>query len=71
VWRILECLVLNRLPASERYKRLDRRWKRYEKQLSGHQVQVDVKFIAPIKSRPARRKYYQFTAIDDCTGSGC
>ena len=31
-----------------------------------HQVQIDVKFVAPIKGSPAK-KYYQFTAIDDCT----
>ena len=66
VWRILKRLDLNRLPASQRYKRLDRRWKRYEKQLPGHQVQIDVKFIAPIGG-DRRRKHYQFTAIDDCT----
>jgi transposase InsO family protein len=72
VWRILKRLDLNRLPASQRYKRLDKRWKRYEKQLPGHQVQIDVKFVEPLKTatRPAvgrRTKYYQFTAIDDCT----
>jgi transposase InsO family protein len=66
VWRILKRLELNRLPASQRYKRLDRRWQRYEKQLPGHQVQIDVKFIAPIAGAVAKR-YYQFTAIDDCT----
>jgi len=66
VWRILKRLDLNRLPASQRYKRLDRRWKRYEKQLPGHQVQIDVKFIAPIGGTP-KQKHYQFTAIDDCT----
>ena len=68
VWRILKRLGLNRLPASQRYKRHDRRWKRYEKQLPGHRVQIDVKFIQPIKGSGSRkRKYYQFTAIDDCT----
>ncbi|HUQ63372.1 MAG TPA: IS481 family transposase [Acidimicrobiales bacterium] len=65
VWRILKRLELNRLPTSQRYKRLDKRWKRYEKQLPGHQVQIDVKFIAPLPG--TRRKHYQFTAIDDCT----
>jgi hypothetical protein len=30
VWRILKRLGLNRLSASQRYKRHDRRWKRYE-----------------------------------------
>jgi transposase len=69
VWRVLNRLDLNRLPASQRYKRHDRRWKRYEKPLPGHQVQIDVKFIQPLPgSKPnARRKHYQFTAIDDCT----
>jgi transposase len=67
VWRILERLGMNRLPASQRYKRLDKRWQRYEKQLPGHQVQIDVKFIAPLAAAKPKRKYYQFTAIDDCT----
>jgi transposase InsO family protein/transposase-like protein len=85
VWRILKRLGMNRLPASQRYKSRDRRWKRYEKQLPGHHVQIDVKFIAPITppaaagASPAatpgssgtaggrRKKYYQYTAIDDCT----
>ncbi|MFG3604732.1 helix-turn-helix domain-containing protein [Micromonospora chersina] len=70
VWRILKRLDMNRLPTSQRYKRHDKRWKRYEKQLPGHRVQIDVKFIEPIGSagrRGGRNKYYQFTAIDDCT----
>jgi transposase InsO family protein len=79
VWRILKRLGMNRLPASQRYKSRDRRWKRYEKQLPGHHIQIDVKFIAPVGTTPAgqgaaagpaggrRKKYYQFTAIDDCT----
>jgi transposase InsO family protein len=65
VWRILKRLDLNRLPTSQRYKRHDKRWKRYEKPLPGHRVQVDVKFIEPIGG--GRKKHYQFTAIDDCT----
>jgi IS30 family transposase len=87
VWRILKRLGMSRLPASQRYVRKDRRWKRYEKQQPGHRVQIDVKFIEPLpsaapgptststtgtpaNSRPRvgrRNKYYQFTAIDDCT----
>ena len=67
VWRILKRLDLNRLPASQRYKRHDRKWKRYEKPLPGHEVQIDVKFVAPLSSARAGKKYYQFTAIDDCT----
>jgi transposase InsO family protein len=83
VWRILHRLDLGRLPASQRYKRHDRRWKRYEKQRPGHHVQIDVKFVEPLPAtshgkpgskpaavaRPADRrgKFYQYTAIDDCT----
>ena len=63
IWRILKRLDLNRLPASQRYKRLDKRYLRYEKH---------VKLVEPLKTaaKPAvgrRTKYYQFTAIDDCT----
>jgi hypothetical protein len=39
VWRILKRLKMNRLPASQRYQRHERRWKRYEKQRPGHQLQ--------------------------------
>ena len=79
VWRILHRLDLGRLPASQRYKRHDRRWKRYEKQRPGHQVQIDVKFVEPLPKADAkgvkaeikpvgrRGKFYQYTAIDDCT----
>ena len=48
VWRILKRLELSRLPANQRYKVHDRRWKRYEKPLPGHQVQIDVKFITRV-----------------------
>jgi len=66
VWRILKRLDMNRLPASQRYKRHKDRWKRYEKALPGHRIQIDVKFVTPI-SGAKKKKYYQFTAIDDCT----
>ena len=36
VWRILKRLDMNRLPASQRHKRHQQRWKRYEKQRPGH-----------------------------------
>jgi transposase InsO family protein len=82
VWRILKRLEMNRLPASQKHKTHDRRWKHYEKQLPGHRVQIDVKFVEPLPAQAAaaatahgdrsgrgkrRRKFYQFTAIDDCT----
>ena len=66
VWRILKRLDMSRLPASQRYRRHVDRWKRYEKPLPGHRVQIDVKFIAPLQGS-RRKKHYQFTAIDDCT----
>jgi transposase len=66
VWRILKRLDMSRLPASQRYRRHVDRWKRYEKPLPGHRVEIDVKFIAPLQG-PRRKKHYQFTAIDDCT----
>src|SRR4029453_15660514 len=66
VWRILKRLELNRLPASQRHNPHDRAWKRYEKPLPGPRVQLDVKFIQPLPGAPKAKKYYQFTAIDDC-----
>lgn len=45
LWRILKRLGMNRLPASQRYKRHTGRWKRYEKQRPGHYLQIDIKFI--------------------------
>jgi len=66
VWRILRRLDMSRLPASQRYRRHVDRWKRYEKPLPGHRVQIDVKFIAPLQGS-RKKKHYQSTAIDDCT----
>jgi transposase InsO family protein len=66
VWRILNRLGMSRLPASQRYRRHVDRWKRYEKPLPGHRVQIDVKFIAPLQGS-RKKRHYQFTAIDDCT----
>ncbi|HEY2501470.1 MAG TPA: hypothetical protein VGI68_08625 [Mycobacterium sp.] len=62
IWRILKRLGLNRLPASQRYKRLDKRWQRYEKQLPRHQVQIDVKFVEPLKAA-ARRPAHQVLPV--------
>ena len=68
IYRILKRLGMSRLPASQRYKRREQRWKRYEKQRPGHQLQIDVKFVEPLTDQPGRRKrFYQYTAIDDCT----
>ena len=67
VWRILHKVGMGRLPASQRYKRKDTKWKRYEKQRPGHALQVDVKFIEPLGQTGRKKRYYQYTAIDDCT----
>ncbi len=42
-----------------------KRWQRHEKPQPGHRLQVDVKFLERIPG--TRRRFYQFTAIDDCT----
>jgi transposase InsO family protein len=65
VWRILKRLNMNRLPYNQRYKSHETRWRRYEKPEPGHRLQVDVKFLERIPD--TRKRYYQFTAIDDCT----
>ncbi len=65
VWRILKRLNMSCLPYNQRYKRHKERWKRYEKPEPGHRIQVDVKFLEKIPG--TRRRYYQYTAIDDCT----
>ncbi|WP_228000499.1 helix-turn-helix domain-containing protein [Nocardia australiensis] len=54
VWRILKRLGMVRLPASQRYKRHDRRWKRYEKQRPGHHVADRRQF----RRTPARRAWH-------------
>ena len=68
VWRILKRLDLNRLPASQRYKRHDR---------GGSATRSSCPATASrstssssnrrIGQRGSRKKYYQYTAIDDCT----
>jgi len=65
VFRILKRLQLNRLPQNQRYKTREARWRRYEKPEPGHRIQIVVKFLERIKI-PGKR-YYQYTAIDDCT----
>jgi transposase InsO family protein len=65
VYRILKRLHMNRLPNHEGQKRCKERFRRYEKPVPGHRIQVDVKFLEKIGE--PNKKYYQFTAIDDCT----
>jgi transposase InsO family protein len=62
IWKFYKEHGLNRL----RYKKHWQRYpQHYEKPLPGDRVQVDVKFLNNIGL--SGKKYYQFTAIDDCT----
>ena len=70
VWRILRRLDLNRLPASQRYKRTDRKRKRHEKPMPGHAVQVDVKFIAQLPGS-SRRSTASSPPSTTAPASGC
>ncbi len=66
IHRILQRLGMNKLPANQRYRSLKERFKRYEKPIPGHYLQIDVKFLAPIPG-VTQKRFYQYTAIDDCT----
>ena len=57
---------LNRLPENIK-KRSRSKFKRYEKRVPGHHVQVDVKFLFFNDKQGKRIKRFQYTAIDDCT----
>lgn len=65
VYRILKRHGLNRLPGGTRVRKVHT--KRYQKQVPGHQIQVDVKFLKfdGRNGKPVKR--YQYTAIDDAT----
>jgi transposase len=66
VHEILKKHGLSRLPKNnKKYSRRKLSWKRYEKQEPGHRVQVDVKFLQRIPG--TQKRFYQYTAIDDCT----
>lgn len=58
---------LNRLPKNQRCRAIKSRYKRYEKQVPGHRIQVDVKFLNFVDSNNKKVKRYQYTAIDDAT----
>lgn len=57
---------LNRLPKNQR-KRSMPEFKRYEKQVPGHRIQVDVKFLKFKDKQGRQLKRFQYTAIDDAT----
>lgn len=57
---------MNRLPQNQR-KRSTSIPQRYEKQVPGHHVLVDVKFLFFKDQNGKQVKRYQYTAIDDAT----
>lgn len=58
---------LNRLPKNQRKRTIVSRYKRYEKQVPGHRIQVDVKFLNFIGKDGRKIRRFQYTAIDDAT----
>jgi len=58
---------LNQLPKNQRKRTIESRYKRYEKQVPGHRIQVDVKFLDFIAKDGRKITRFQYTAIDDAT----
>ena len=65
VYRVCRRHGLRRLP--NRVGRRAVHTHRYEKQVPGHHVQVDVKFLTLQRKKGAPVRRYQYTAIDDAT----
>lgn len=65
VYRILKRNGVSRLPRGTRLHKVHT--KRYNKQVPGHHIQVDVKFLIFKKKNGTKIKRYQYTAIDDAT----
>ncbi len=65
---VYRTLKRNNMPPLDRCTtRNAMRTKRYEKDVPGHHVQVDVKFLVFKNEFGDKVKRYQYTAIDDCT----
>lgn len=62
IWRLYKEHGLNRLKYKKNWQRYPQQ---YSKAIPGDRVQIDVKFIDNLAF--SRKRYYQFTAIDDCT----
>lgn len=65
VYRILKRHGLNRLPRNVGRRAVHTA--RYAKQVPGHHIQVDVKFLSLKQSDGATVRRFQYTAIDDAT----
>lgn len=66
VYYVLKRNGLNKLPKNERKRSLPA-FKRYEKQVPGHRIQINVKFLSFKDPAGKMQKLYQYTAIDDAT----
>ena len=65
IYRVLKRHGVNRLPGKPGRRKIHTR--RYNKQVPGHHIQMDVKFLI-FKGKTGRKlKRYQYTAIDDAT----
>lgn len=62
IWRLYKEYGLSRLKYKKRWQRYPQQ---YSKPLPGDRLQADVKFLDNLGF--SGKKYYQFTAIDDCT----
>jgi len=65
VYRILKRHGLNRLPGGTRKRKVHT--KRYQKQVPGHHIQMDVKFLTFKGENGEKVRRFQYTAIDDAT----
>ena len=65
VYRTLKRHGLNRLPRGTRVRKIHTQ--RYNKQVPGHHIQMDVKFLIFKGKQGQKVKRYQYTAIDDAT----
>jgi len=65
IYRTLKRHGLNRLPRGTRLRKIHT--KRYNKQVPGHHIQMDVKFLTFIGKNDQKVRRFQYTAIDDAT----
>ena len=65
VYRILKRNGVSRLPRGTRMRKVHT--KRYNKQVPGHHIQMDVKFLTFKGKRGEKVRRFQYTAIDDAT----
>jgi len=65
VSRSLRRYGLTRLPRGTRMRRVQT--KRYQKQVPGHHIQMDVKFLTFIGKKGEKVRRFEYTAIDDAT----